>query len=292
MLGDELGITIAVLVILSACLHPLWNTLIKKDDDQRVAFLALTVGMILISFTHILLADYDFGGALLVWDSVLFSWIGQMCYGTGLVIVLRRGDLSAYYPIVRSTPIIVISFNFLVLGQSYDLLVILFVIIVLAGAFALQYRRGRRLLDDPVTLGFAFLALCGTGIYTLADATAMQLVEPPVLNFWVNVLCFPSYCLLYWIIDRDNTGVRSLKAIITRPLHYLMIAAICYSSYYLILYVYSEGADVAAVATVRQASIPISVLIGGLYLREGAVLRRLVASLLLAVGIVGIILNG
>ncbi len=257
-----------------------------------MGFLALTIGLILISFLHILLASYDFADGLLAWDTILFSWIGQMCYGSGLVAVLRRGDLSAYYPIVRSTPLIVILFNFLVLGQSYDFLVILFVIIVLAGAFALQYRRGKGLLDDPATLGFALLALFGTGIYTLADAASMQVIEPPVLNFWVNVLCFPSYCLLYWVIDRDNTGSRTLKALFAKPLHYLMIAGICYCSYYLILYVYSEGADVAAVATVRQASIPISVLIGGLYLREGAVLRRFAASLFLAIGIVGIILNG
>ena len=109
-----MGITLAALVILSACLHPLWNTLIKKGDDQRIGFLALTVGLVFITFTHILLAGYDFRGVLQVWDGVVFSWIGQMCYGSGLVAVLRRGDLSAYYPIVRSTPLIVISFNFLI----------------------------------------------------------------------------------------------------------------------------------------------------------------------------------
>ncbi|MCZ4281082.1 hypothetical protein O4H49_09860 [Kiloniella laminariae] len=287
-----MGLTIAALVLLSACLHPLWNTLIKKGENQRTGFLALTLGMITIAFGHSLLSGFDLFAAFEAWDLVIFSWIGQMCYGSGLVAVLRRGDLSAYYPIIRSTPLIVIAFNFLVLGQSYDLLVILFVLLVLFAAFMLQYRRGHRLFDDPVTLGFALLSLLGTGIYTLADATAMQVLEPSVLNFWVNLFCFPSYCLLYWLIDRDNAGVRTVKAFIARPVHYFMIGAICYSSYFLILYVYSEGADVAAVATVRQASIPISVLIGGLYFREGAVLRRLVASLFLAMGIVGIILNG
>ncbi|MFD2205002.1 hypothetical protein [Kiloniella antarctica] len=287
-----MDIVLATLVILSACLHPLWNTLIKKGDDQRIGFLGLTLGLVFITLIHTLLAGYDWGGAFQVWDGIVLSWIGQMCYGSGLVAVLRRGDLSAYYPIVRSTPLIVISFNFLILGQSYDLLIIIFVLMVLVGAFALLYRRGRKLLEDPITLGFAVLALCGTGIYTLADASLMQEIEAPVLMFLVNVMCFPSYCLLYWVIDRDNAAKRTFKAFLNRPLHYLLMAAICYCSYYLILYVFSEGADVAAVATVRQISIPISVLIGGLYLREGAVLRRLVASVVLAVGIVGIILNG
>ena len=56
----------------------------------------------------------------------------------------------------------------------------------------------------------------------------------------------------------------------------------CYVSYYLILWVYGHGGDVAAVTSVRQASIPFSVLIGGLWLKEPDMTRRLFASLILA----------
>ncbi len=31
------------------------------------------------------------------------SWVGQMPYGTSLVSTLKRGDLSAYYPIIRAS---------------------------------------------------------------------------------------------------------------------------------------------------------------------------------------------
>jgi hypothetical protein len=64
----------------------------------------------------------------------------------------------------------------------------------------------------------------------------------------------------------------------------------CYASYWLILKAYALGGEVAAVMSVRQASIPLSVLIGGFYLREAAMARRLGASLLLGAGIVVIVL--
>ncbi|MCH7958387.1 MAG: hypothetical protein IIB63_12630 [Proteobacteria bacterium] len=48
----------------------------------------------------------------------------------------------------------------------------------------------------------------------------------------------------------------------------------------------------AAVTSVRQASIPISVLIGGLWFKEPDMTRRLFASLILAAGIVVIVVAG
>jgi hypothetical protein len=50
------------------------------------------------------------------------------------------------------------------------------------------------------------------------------------------------------------------------------------------------GGNVAALSAARQASIPISVLIGGLLLKEINTLGRLTWSLILALGIAVIIL--
>lgn len=65
-----------------------------------------------------------------------------------------------------------------------------------------------------------------------------------------------------------------------------------YASYYLILLAFKWGGEVAAVTAVRQASIPVSVLLGGFFLREGSILRRLLAAVILAAGIVLIIVYG
>ena len=72
----------------------------------------------------------------------------------------------------------------------------------------------------------------------------------------------------------------------------LLPGVLAYSSYYLILLAYQLGGDVAAVTAMRQASIPISVALGGLFLREGAMARRFFAAGLLALGIAVIALNG
>ncbi len=283
---------LAMLVLVSAGLHPLWNALIKRDPRPEGAFLGVMVLLALLGGTHSLVAGYDLLAARRVWPLIAVSCAGLMVYATCLVITLRRGDLSAYYPIIRSSPLFIVVAGVLFLGERYAWPLLAGIALVLVGAFFLQHRRGARLLDDPGTLILAVLAMAGTGVYSIADSRAMRVVEPPVLLFWVQVLCLPSYVLVFRVRGRSAPDWGALFLWTTRPLRTIGTGVMCYVSYYLILCVYGHGGDVAAVTSVRQASIPFSVLIGGLWLKERGMTRRLFASLLLAAGIVVIVLAG
>jgi hypothetical protein len=99
------------------------------------------------------------------------------------------------------------------------------------------------------------------------------------------------YLFIFRLLGEHSVHWTALYQWLRRPLSNGAAGALAYTSYWLILTAYSLGGEVAAVTSVRQASIPISVLIGGVLLREGAVFRRLGASLLLAAGIVTIALS-
>ena len=95
-----------------------------------------------------------------------------------------------------------------------------------------------------------------------------------------------------WLRKRSFTAASSQVIHGFSWTHMVLPGVLAYSSYYLILIAYQLGGDVAAVTSMRQASIPISVLLGGLFLREGAMLRRFCAAGLLALGIVVIAMSG
>ena len=278
---------LAFVVLVSAALHPLWNASVKRDARPEGALLAIMVFQGIIAAGHAWLAGYDFMAIGRVWPWFVVSWAGLVLYLTSLATTLKRGDLSAYYPIARSTPLFVVVVGLLFLGESYSAALLAGIALVLAGAFALQYRRGTRLLDDPLTLTFAVLAMAGTGMYTIGDSRIMQVVEPPVLMVWEQFLCVPPYVLVFRMAGGTVAG---LFAWIRRPLLYIGLSVVSYASYFLILWAFTQGGDAAAVASVRQASIPFSVLIGGLWLKERDMPLRLVASVLLAAGIVIIVL--
>jgi drug/metabolite transporter (DMT)-like permease len=284
--------TIVVIVLASAALHPLWNAAVKDDDRPEGAFIGLVVFLMAIAGTHSLIAGYDLTTIVDVWPLLALSCVGQLLYGTSLVMTFRRGELSAYYPIVRSSPLFIVFVGVLFLDQTYLLPILFGIAMVLFGAFALQYRPGFRLLDDPMALFFAVLAMCGTGIYSMADARAVQVVEPPVMLFWVEVFALPSYLIMFRLYRVSIPGWGSVFYWARRPLRAAAIGAAAYTSYILILVAYSSGGEVAAVTSIRQASIPLSVLIGGLLLSEGRMWGRLMASTVLAAGIVVIVQSG
>ncbi len=84
-------------------------------------------------------------------------------------------------------------------------------------------------------------------------------------------------------------SIYKLFPIFRNPIPYVKIGVICYISYLLILIAYQNGGEVAVVNSVRQASIPISVLLGGMWLKEIDIKQRILASLLLSLGIVVIV---
>lgn len=281
---------IAGLVLLSALMHPFWNALLKKGGEPASGFLALTFMMVLLAGTHAVITGQDLSSIAEVWPLLLLSWGGQMLYGSGLVATLRRGDLSAYYPIIRSSPALIVLAGWFLLGERYAPLLLSGIGLVLIGGFLLQYRPGVNLLDDPLTLATATLSMCGTAVYSIADSQAVRTVSPSVMFFWVEGLCLPSYALLFGQFNRMKGARGSLLEPLRNPFPYLLAGALAYASYWLILKAYSLGGEVASVTSMRQASIPFSVLIGGFYLREAAIARRFGASLLLAAGIVVIVL--
>lgn len=284
--------TVVVIVLTSAALHPLWNAAVKDDDRPEGAFIGLVVMLMLLAGGHAVVAGHDLTEIVRVWPLLALSTFGMMLYGSSLVMTFRRGDFSAYYPIIRSSPLFIVVVGVLFLDQTYSPSILIGIAMVLVGAFALQYRPGVRLLDDPVTLLFAIAALCGTGLYSIADSRAVKVVPPPVMLFWVEVCALPFYLLMFRLFEVSIPGWRGLVYWTRRPLRGIAIGAAAYTSYILILTAYSWDGEVAAVTSIRQASIPLSVLIGGVFLSEGRMWRRLLASLLLALGIVVIANSG
>lgn len=287
-----MSLAIVSMVLLSAFLHPLWNMRIKNDVRPEGIFLTLAFGLCLFGFVHALILGADFFAIFDHPELLALSATGQLLYSLALIMTLKRGDLSAYYPIIRSSPVFIVIAGFLFLDKSYPWTVVGGIALVMLGAALLLYRRGTRLTDDPLTLALAVAAMCGTGIYSLSDARLMQFVDPPLMFFWVHLICWPILALSYVVIGQPLPRLIGIQSLISRPAGTLFLTAIVYSSYLLILIAYDAGGDVASVTTIRQASIPLSVILGGYFLREGAIVRRLLAAGILSAGIVVIVLTG
>lgn len=282
---------LAALVLLSALLHPLRDLLLKGNPYRESGYLGVTLTWVVCAAGLTLASGADAAAPAAVLPQVLLSAGGLFFYYYGIVLALRHGDLSVYYPIIRGAPVFVVAGGWAVLGQHYSATLLLGIALVVTGAFFLQYR-GARFLHEPRLLASALLAMAGSGVYTLADSVAMRSVTPGAFLLWVYVLLSCAYVALFLVLRPAGRGglEQLLGAWRHAPLRLLAAGVLSFVSYLLILGVFRLGGNVAAVSSLRQASIPISVLLGALVLREGAPGRRFAWSLAVAGGIVVIIL--
>ena len=164
---------------------------------------------------------------------------------------------------------------------------------MLVGAFLLQYRPGARFFTQPRTLALAILVMCTHGVITLVDAEAMKSVEPMAFLFLQYVFLIPAMAIALIITRPAGMTVYHHLFIgwVQKPFSFFISGIASYASYYIILLAFQMGANVAAVASVRQISIPLSVMLGGLILKEARMSKRLGWSLLLAAGVILIIFS-
>ena len=285
--------TILTLVLASATLHPLREFFIKGDATPSGVTLAVVFQFCVLAGIHTWAEGTDPWTAFRVWPAMLVSGLGILFYYWCLVMTLRTGDLSIYYPITRSSPLFVVVVGFLFLGHSYSMTMLAGIGLVLVGAFLLQFRPGSHLFSQPATLILATLAMCTHGVITLADAEAMKEVTPEAYMFVQYIFLTPGMALVFLSTRPPEQSVyQHLFSGWARTSQRFIIAGVtAYASYYFILWAFQLGANVAAVSAVRQISIPASVLMGCLIFKEERMTARLAWSLILALGVVVIVFS-
>ncbi len=282
---------IAALILLSAALHPVRDSILRSDPRPSTGYLAIVLVVLLISVSHVVIGGKNLPSVVEVWPLVVIAVSSMTLYSLSLVLTFSRGDLSIYYPITRSSPLFIVAVGVAFLGQTYSWTMIFGIGLVILGGFLLQYRRGERLIYQPKILFFAVVVMVSHGTGAIADGFAVRVIDPAVWFFWNWLLLSPVLFLLFWRVASTRIEWPPFAHWRRGWRRYLAGGSALYASYYLMLIAFSMGGDVAAATAVRQASIPFAVLIGGALLSEAALARRLLFSLVIAGGIVIIVLS-
>ncbi len=221
---------------------------------------------------------------------IFISACGLTLYYYGTLNAMSQGNLSIYYPIVRSSPIAIFIFSWLFQDTEYTDLTVFAIFLIVIGAIMLQKSKFGFFVNNKALL-FALMAMMGSAAYSLSDAIAVQKIKPSVLLFYCYILVS---LFLFAIFLRNRRGNQSAMLLLCSQFKldiYRISSAgsagvVSYYSYYLILIAFELGGDAAVVSAIRQASIPISVLLAAYLLRENETLKRLGWALLIAAGII------
>ena len=263
-----MSISIVLLVVISALLHPLRVFLIKGDSTPEGLTLSVVIIFGFMSFFQIILMGINPWKVFEIWPLIAISSLGLLLHFWCIVKSLRVGDFSVNYPIIRSSPLFVVVAGYIFLNHHYSMEILLGIAIVIIGAFMIQYTPGGKFFSKPASLLLAVLAMCFHGIITLADAEAMKYVEPAAFLFIQYLFVTPAMALMFILTRPSGKNIYDYLFLgwKNKPLRFFFAGFTAYISYLLILYSFRMGANVAAVSAIRQISIPFSVLMGGLFL--------------------------
>jgi drug/metabolite transporter (DMT)-like permease len=299
-----MAVEIFILVLLSASLHPFRDLLLKGLYAPGLCYLSISLTWMIFAIIQALIVGAPLMISLDYLPYVFGSSAGLYAYYYGTLLALKKGDLSVYYPIIRSSPVFVVVVGWTFLDRSYSSGLLAGIAIVLIGVFLIQ-RSGHKqvkLLAQPLVFALALIAMSGSGIYSLSDAYAMQAAETagmPDLDvstflLWVYAVLSIGFWVTFSIQTHSYMPLGKQIGVLWKrhPWKILSAAALSYASYVLILFAYEKGANVAVVTSLRLLSIPLTVLLSAFYLKESTVAKRLAASGVIVGGIMIILLVG
>ena len=279
-----------LLILFAAWCHATWNLFLKKSGGGGIAFFWLVAWFEIIIYAPLAITQVWQSG----WRPDAMSLV--MMLGSALIHVAyfvfldrgyRSGDLSVVYPLARASgPLLTIVAAVFFIGERPAPVALAGALLIGAGAVMLSGNPLSMLRRGGQGVGFALATGAMIAVYTVWDRQAVAaLLIPPIIYYWGSIVLRLVVTTPACLSRMDQ--IRTIWRIDRRAV--LAVAMLSPLSYCLVLYAMTM-APLSYVAPARETSILVAALYGAHFLKEGNVARRLVAALMMMLGLAGIAL--
>lgn len=278
-----MGTLAFALVVCSGLMNAAWNLFTKRSLNKTVFLWSIHVvaTVLYLPFFIYEMATNDISAA--GYGLMALSMLFQGLYFLMLAKAYTVGDLSQVYPLVRGTGALLVPIlSVLFLEEHLSWMAWCGVFVLVCGITVLSQWKSMLGMTSAVTrqtiLYALAVGLCITG-YTLVDKLTLNHISPLAL---IEVSHF-GYMLTLTAIAVKSRQIREEWRVNWRTIALGVIMAP--GSYLLFLFAMDLG-QVAQLAPIREVSIVFGALFGVVLLGERPIARRLVASVIIVIGIV------
>ena len=275
-----------LLVLLSALFHALRSLFTKESGDKQV-FLWLYSIVALLFFLPLFMY---FLFRVCITNPVAYAW----CAGSGFIHFLywlfltqayKEGDLSHVYPIMRSSPALVLVIAVLFLGEQVSFQGVAGILLVAVGVYIINMRQisGQELLEPVKSIAsdrstqFAFLTLISVAVYSIVDKLAVDYIHPILFAFF-HLFFGMCYYTPYILLTKKGNIIR--KEWHSGMGRIILSGVIGITGYSLILIAFTIE-RVSYIVSLRQLSVVFAVLMGSFWLKEKHKGIRLAGALII-----------
>ena len=271
---------IAGLVLLAALLHASWNAMAKSGGTPQFSIASYR----LISAFCCLPLLFVFPIPLAAsWPMLLASMVIHTAYYVTLSKAYHSGDLSQVYPLFRGlAPVLVVLGAALLAAEYLSAGAMLGIGLVSAGLISITFAGGVFGKIPRPALGWGLATSVLIAAYTVADGIGVRAAGNP-FSYIIWLFILEPIPIGTWLLLKDRAGWFGYMR--AKPGKISAGALAAASAYAMVIYAMSV-APMALVSSLRETSVIFAALIGTLLFREPFGRQRIVAAILVCLGIV------
>lgn len=271
---------IVVLVLLAALLHASWNAMAKSGGTPEYSIASYRLVSAICCLPLLFLLPLPLAAS---WPMLLASVIIHTVYYVTLSQSYRSGDLSQVYPLFRGlAPVLVVAGAALFAGEYLPGGAMLGIGVVSAGLISITFAGGRLGRIPRAALFWGLTTSVMIAAYTVADGMGVRAAGNP-FSYIIWLFLLEPVPIGAWLLLRDRAGwFGYMRAKPGKIAAGAMAAACAYA-----MVIYAMGvAPMAMVSSLRETSVIFAALIGTLLFREPFGRQRIVAAILVCLGVV------
>lgn len=277
-----MSIIAILLVILSGLIHSIWNLFTKTSVNKNV-FLWFCQWAAIILFLPFVLVEMRTMDIVPMsgWFLLVSSMILHGIYVLLLARTYTIGDLSQVYPIMRGTsPLLVPIIGVLVLSETLKLLGWIGIVCIVVGIILvgdLRKKGNWNVLNKSMLLAIMVGIMITS--YTVVDKVTLDYFPAFTLNLATNI----GNLIALTTITIQSKGIRQEWKINWKT---IILGGILAPGGYILFLKGLELMPVSQLAPMREIGTVFGTLMGIIILRESQARNRIIASILITVGVI------
>ena len=267
------------LVLLAAILHASWNAMAKSGGTPQFSIASYRLISAVCCLPLLFLFPLPLTAS---WPMLLASAIIHTAYYGTLSMSYRSGDLSQVYPLFRGlAPVLVVLGAALFANEYLPSGAMIGIGLVSAGLISITFAGGAVGKIPAAALRWGLATSVLIAAYTVADGIGVRAAGNP-FSYIVWLFVLEPIPIGLWLLARDRAGwfgyMRAKPGKITAG------ALATTTAYGMVIYAMGV-APMAMVSSLRETSVIFAALIGTLMFREPFGRQRIIAAILVCVGV-------
>jgi uncharacterized membrane protein len=271
-----------LIVLFSAFLHAIWNSMASKYKDKNVSIGAIVYGHVPLCIVAIIFLPAP---SIESFPYIILSALIHQGYQNFLLTAYQTGKFTTVYPVARGFgPLVATIISIIFLGvylKAFTIVSILFISlgVMLIGLFSKSVIKNNKILYTSLATG-VFI-----GIYSVVDGQGAR-ISGSAISYMSWVFVFSA--LFFPVVLHFRKQKNILKKTLTKGKTVFWIGGtFSYLAYVVTVWAFTK-APVPMVSALRESSIIFAILIGYFYLKDKINFYKIVSISLIFLGVIGL----